>query len=425
MALTLDITDLGEDGEGIARGEEAAGEDGIMRRPVYVVPGAVVGDVIAVTQSEWRGRSFEVSAFQLVTRSEERRDSFCRHTGCGGCALREYSLGGAAEAKRQRLQKTLEKALSHTVRVAPVVSDGALAYRHRVRLHAAGRRVGYRRARSHEVLPFIDCPVLEPPFAEALARAVEVLAKSGACFGELDAVYGQGLALQLIAERSKPDAPMLDALRRLVSEKIAQGATLTAEKKSRRIGEPQVVRAHPSFSGPARFALEPGVFSQANWAMNARLIAAVLAAVPATVSVVELHAGAGNFTLPLAARQKIWASEIAEMAVMCARRNAETHAVSPSIAICADKDAVALAPKADVLLVDPPRTGMKIVAGQLAQNPRFSRIVYVSCDAASLARDSQLLAPAYALTSVVPFDMFPGTPHIEALAIFERSAADF
>lgn len=409
--LQLQVSALGENGEGVGRVE---GE-------VYFVPGAIAGDVVAVKKSEAKHRAQWVSEFAIIRASPDRRPPYCAALSCGGCSLRVMELRAASEHKRQRVIDALQRIALSDVAVAPVVSDGQLAYRHRVRLHSDGTRTGYRKAGSHQVLALGACPVLEPALEQAL-RDIARICERFKVVGEIDAVAGDDrLALQIDPERDPEHAHK--AAGELL--KIAAGVIVADKKKHRRYGEPYVLRTHPSMSGPPRFYLEPGVFSQANWEMNKALVALVMAAVPPDAQVLELHAGAGNFTVPLAARQSVHATELDERAVMCARRNLEEHAADkrqPKGRIEVMSDVAASQLEGDVVVLDPPRTGAGRATEALVKKGRASRIVYVSCDPGTLARDVKTLESRYTLTQVTPVDMFPGTPHIEMVAVFDRKS---
>jgi 23S rRNA (uracil1939-C5)-methyltransferase len=185
-------------------------------------------------------------------------------------------------------------------------------------------------------------------------------------------------------------------------------------------GKPPKRHGDPYVLLNGRFFLEPGVFSQANLALNARLVTLVGERVPADKRILELHAGAGNLTLGLKGR--VVATEWDEQAVMCLRRNLETHGRRDvTVAQLGDLDAWrAHGADAEVLVLDPPRVGAKQTMAAVAAAPgRLERIVYVSCDPASLARDVKTLATAFRLVETVPLDMFPGTPHVESLSVLQ------
>ena len=145
-------------------------------------------------------------------------------------------------------------------------------------------------------------------------------------------------------------------------------------------------------------------------------------AVPANARVLSsLHAGAGNFTLPLAARQRVHATELEERAVMCARRNLEGHGLQATIEVLGDVAASVHDAECRASSIRRGWALRKRATALRAPKRKPAHIVYVSCDPATLARDAKTLAPRYALARVTPIDMFPGTPHVEAVAEFVRT----
>ena len=144
---------------------------------MFFVPGAIPGDAVAVKKSESRQRAQWVTEFAIASASPDRCAPFCVVQACGGCALRVMNLQAAAEHKRQRVIDSLQRIAGIVTEVLPVVADGALAYRHRVRLACRWQAsVGYRRAFSHQVLALGACPVLEPALAQAMRDIARIFA---------------------------------------------------------------------------------------------------------------------------------------------------------------------------------------------------------------------------------------------------------
>jgi 23S rRNA (uracil1939-C5)-methyltransferase len=169
---------------------------------------------------------------------------------------------------------------------------------------------------------------------------------------------------------------------------------------------------------------EPDLFTQAYPQMNDALVAAVLRALsPAPgMRVLEFHAGLGNFTVPLVlAGASVTAVEQNRRSAILGRRNLAAAGVNAMLLERADHDALGLVSESDRVLLDPPRTGAKQLAETLAQRGP-ERLVYVSCDPATLARDARTLAEGgYQIKSLELFDMFPETPHVESLLVMQRS----
>lgn len=188
--------------------------------------------------------------------------------------------------------------------------------------------------------------------------------------------------------------------------------------------------ARPTVSGPDGEPLGLGVdgFAQAHASLNAALAATAVARCGAEgKSVLELHAGAGNFTVLLArAARRVVVVETHPGSVAALRDNLASRGLDAKVTVRAEsaEDAVRRGVKADVVLLDPPRTGAREVCELLARNP-VRRVVYVSCDAATLGRDVTLMMERYAVTSLEAFEMFPHTPHVETVVTLQarRGAA--
>jgi len=185
-----------------------------------------------------------------------------------------------------------------------------------------------------------------------------------------------------------------------------------------RFGDPRVL-----VEGPDGAPLRAGIdgFTQANAAVNALLAAHVVErAACAGRDVFEFHAGAGNLTVALArAARRVTALESDADAVAALRENLAARGLANVTVRHARDEAVTAAVRADVAVLDPPRTGARAVAENLAKHP-VRRVVYVSCDPATLGRDLAVLSGAYALTGLTAFEMFPHTLHVESVATLER-----
>jgi tRNA/tmRNA/rRNA uracil-C5-methylase (TrmA/RlmC/RlmD family) len=169
-------------------------------------------------------------------------------------------------------------------------------------------------------------------------------------------------------------------------------------------------------------------FFQGNRFLLRELVAAAVAAIPDSGEVVDLYAGVGLFSVALAStgRSGVVAVEGDHSSGADLRENARAHAPRLDARVQRVEDYLAAhrVPRTATVLIDPPRTGLSNAAadGVLRHGPR--RIVYVSCDPATLSRDARkLLDGGYRLDALRAFDLFPSTPHVEALAVFTRAAA--
>jgi 23S rRNA (uracil1939-C5)-methyltransferase len=308
---------------------------------------------------------------------------------CGGCAWQHVAYPHQLEAKRRILADALARiaGLELPLPIGMRPSPAAYGYRSRTRVLVRGGRVGYRRRRSHALCATARCPLLVPPLQERLA---ELAAAPPPRDGEWE--------LACAGEQTRAGPP------------TRPGPRLELRVAGERVG------------------FSPGVFAQSNALLLEPLVAALLAAAGSGRRVIELFAGAGLFTLGLARR---FASAVAvesdPRAVDDLRHNLAAARLT-NVEVIGERVEQALASGAlagaspEVAVLDPPRTGLPPGAAGALAGLGAGRIVYLSCDPATLARDLALLAEAgYALRSVEGFDLFPQTPHVEALAVSERA----
>ena len=408
--------------EGLAKGGDAvAHHDG---RAVFVDRGAP-GDRVLVDLMERPGeRELHAHLVEVIERGPNHVEPVCPVADrCGGCRWMRVAYPAQAIAKEKIFFDALERigrVSRASIDAKPIVpAPNALAYRRRARLHVRREHVGYIREKTHELVEIHGCPVLEPALDSAVKRLPDALAKHQllARVKEIDLVC-EGAAWSLALHLDKLTGVLSDRAEKLVRELDARGAVLLSEN------------AKPMMIGkPVLGTLRPDVFAQVNAGSNAGLVDAAVAQLGATNDqhVLELFAGSGNFTLPLAGQgARVVAIESAGPALGLLRSAANSRGLADKVRIV-EGDALerARALAADgqrfaSLLLDPPRSGCSGLA-PVAHSLGVKRIVYVSCDPATLARDVRELSEAGFLPKwAQPFDLFPQTPHVEGVVRLER-----
>jgi 23S rRNA (uracil1939-C5)-methyltransferase len=372
--------------EALASGGEGVGRDPHGR--VVFVAFTAPGDRVRARVIERRARFARASLEALLEPGAARVAPSCGVFGdCGGCAWQHVEYAAQVEAKREILHDALRRLGGIELGAPPDVlaCPSPWHWRSRTRVLAKGGRVGYRRRGSHALCATSRCPVLVPELEAELAALARRAPSGDPPEWELSAGAG--------ATRATPLSHPLAAEPRLAFEVCGD-----------------------------RFEFSPGVFVQGNARMHDALAAAVHEAAGHGRLGVELFAGAGFFTLGLARRfERLVVVESERRSVADLRRNL-AHAGLAHVEVRggrAERELASLA-DADALVVDPPRTGLPPgMAEALARRPP-ARLVYVSCDPATLARDLRaLLAGGMRLASVRGFDLFPHTPHVETVAVVQ------
>jgi 23S rRNA (uracil1939-C5)-methyltransferase len=388
---------------------------------VVFVRGAAPGDLVEA-EVTGEGRFEHARTLRVLQAGPARVEAPCPIVEwCGGCPLQHVAYEAQLAAKGELTADALERIGGFprgSYELAAIVeSPQRFRYRRRARLHRAGQgKWGFAQAGRVDVTPVAACLLFEP-LLEELADVVRAA-------GDLPGVLDVGL----LAGESKgaldlrPEGAVTPGLRqraaRLLANKRVRGITLGTEV----LGDPVIADA-PLRNG-ARLRARPDTFAQANRGAVPLLQQATAAALGDAARVLELFCGSGTLTLPLLSNTRaVTAVESAGPALALLRRSAD-EAGLPVKLIAGDAAEIARTfdGPLDAALLDPPRTGAAgAVMALAALKP--PRIVYVSCDAPTLARDGKLLASAgYALTHAVPLDLFPQTAHFEIVATFERKS---
>ncbi len=425
--LEGEVVDLSSDGRGVVRTEG---------KTVFVAD-ALAGEKVIYRRRK-RRRSFdEAELLEVITPSPDRVEPPCPHFGqCGGCSLQHLRPEAQISAKQNELREAFRR-IGQGVepeRWLEPLTASSTGYRRRARLackqvHGKGRvLVGFRERNGRYVADIHTCPVLDErigcllgPLSELIGglSCPDQIPQIEVSAGDDDVI----LLLRHLAELTGDDAIALArfASAHQVHWYLQSGGPDTV----RPLEQPLTLRyALPEYGVDLEFG--PTDFIQVNAGLNRRMVAQALQLLdaPAGAKVLELFAGLGNFTLPMARQGlQVTAVEGSEELVAKGRANAERHGLEVSYLVAdlfkVSGDENWMQDRYEYALFDPPRSGAaEIIPLLLKKPPR--RIVYVSCHPGSLARDAgALVAGGYKLSAAGVMDMFPHTGHVESIACFD------
>ncbi|MBF0218988.1 MAG: 23S rRNA (uracil(1939)-C(5))-methyltransferase RlmD [Gammaproteobacteria bacterium] len=438
QAVVVSVTDLTHDGRGVAS---------VEGKRVFI-EGALPGEEVSFTYVEQHS-NYDVGVVAKVLRpSPERVIPPCAAYGeCGGCALQHLDALAQLRAKERQMVENLRRIGKVNVsEIAAPLRGSTLGYRRKSRLGvkkvaAKGRvLVGFRERRSSYLTNMWRCEVLHPAAGAQLAGWSERLAQldAGDRIPQLEvAVDEVGLTMVL----RNLDPLTLDDLQRLQQWQEEEGITLwlqpagpdsitTLDSYAKEIPANPAALKLLSYTLPEfalRYYFLPTDFTQVNFEINQLMVAQALAWLNPTANetVLDLFCGIGNFTLALARRAKYLVGvEGSAAAVERARYNATANGLSNVEFHLADLNSPTMTTAAwwqhpfTSVLLDPSREGAEAVMPLLAKKG-VKRIVYVSCNPATLARDIGILVNqhGYRLERVGVMDMFPHTAHVESMAL--------
>jgi len=393
--------------------------------PTWFVPGALPNEVVEATSDHEARRYVRGSLVRVIEASPDRTAPPCVIADrCGGCSWQHVRPSAQARFKREIVANQLRHVVpAEKVRLA--FEGAALGYRRRVRMHYEQRGgefvLGFRAEQSHDLVDVSTCMVLVPALDRSLQRlrsVADVLAPNGQILALTD---GSQVVVGLPGIR--PEEPRMERLQTLLDDTII-GIEVRGGRQAARIGRARL--EIDAIAGLAPLRLGPFSFAQAQGPGGLRLIHHVARAARAEgLRVLELHAGDGNFTRALATMAKVWASDTDEEAIESLREL--TRRSELPIRAHRRKDATTLSKLIErgtrfpVVVLDPPRAGLGENETRDLCRVADGRIVYVSCDPATLARDLAVACKhGFAVQDVAVFDLMPMTPEVEAVATLVR-----
>jgi len=404
----LAVAYLGVRGDGVADG---------LHGPVFL-PFTLPDEEVLV---EFGAPSPKLLAIERA--SVDRVGPICRHFGdCGGCRLQHWRHAPSLVWKRGLVLEAL-RAQGIEAHVASIV-DAHGAGRRRAIFHARrdakGTHVGFMRMGSHAIIAIEECPILAPSMAMSLSVATdvaEILTKSNK---PLDiAVTATDAGLDIAVKGHGPLTPA-------ESERVVALATRHDLARCANHNEVIVERRQPLMViGSCRVAPPPGVFLQPTMQGEAALAALVADGVGEARNIVDLFCGIGPFALRLAAKAQISAFDSEADAIAALIKAARgVSGLKPVRGEARDLFRRPLLPLEingfDAIILNPPRQGAQAQIRELARS-RALRVVYVSCNAATFARDAAvLIRSGFRLERVTPVDQFRYNFHVELVGVFIR-----
>jgi len=424
----LTIHALDAEGRGVARNSQGK---------VVFVEGALGGELVDAQQLRDK-RKFDLArAVTILEPSSGRREPRCPYFGrCGGCATQHADARTQMAAKQRGLEDCLERIGKVTPEsLLPIVYGEEWGYRRRARFSArfvesrGGAMVGFRERRSTFVADMKSCEVLPPEISALIVPLRDLVAALSVRerVPQIEVAAGEGGTVLLFRHLEPLNADD-KVLVREFAERHRVNVWLQPEGQDS--AKPFWPEAHESlyYELPEfglRIAFQPSDFTQVNFGVNRVLVSRAMRLLDPQPGerIADLFCGLGNFSLPIAARgAEVIGFEASAPLIERARQNALSNKVVAQFEV-ADlfKPDIGHFGRFDKFLIDPPREGAAgVVHGLPDEWPR--RIVYVSCDPATLARDAGTLVngKGFRLVSAGVVNMFPHTAHVESIALFER-----
>ena len=441
----VDIIDNGFEGEGIAK----------IDNFTIFIPGTIKGEkvkiiIVKVLSSHGFGKIVEI-----IEKSQARQDVDCNtYKRCGGCNLRHVKYEETLKMKQNAVQSLVNKTLKNKLQVKETVGmENPLHYRNKAQypigINKQGEPViGVFANRTHEVIPIDNCLIQNKKSEEIAKFIIEFIKEKNISI--YDEKTGKGLVRHIVTKVGIKTGEIMCVIvinghkipneNELVENLKTRYPEIKAIVKNINIKNTNVILGQENINlygtgyiedilGEYKFKISPLSFYQVNPVQAEKLynLGVSMAEITKNDVVFDLYCGIGTISLFMSKfAKKVYGIEIVEEAVKMAKENAESNNVSNTEFFAGDVEIVLddlinnKGIKADVVMFDPPRKGLdkKSIENILKIKPK--KIVYISCNPATLIRDLADFENEYDIKTIIPVDMFPYTSHIECVSVLQH-----
>ncbi|OEJ67158.1 class I SAM-dependent RNA methyltransferase [Magnetovibrio blakemorei] len=424
LTVQVSIDKLGAQGDGLAKAS-------ILSRPqTLYIAGALPGEVVLAQTVSKRGDGLVAQLIEVQQASPLRKEPGCPHFNtCGGCALQHLELNAYAAFKRDRVvQALVQRGFQNPPVTEPILTGEGTRRRVIFTAQKRGKLVlfGYNAHASHDIVAVNRCPLLVDSLnalIEPLNQALNSILKDG----ERTRVHVTACENGADVMIEGSETPGLAAREALATFVQSTDAVRVSWKEDGQNPEPIAQESPPMiYLSGVPVELPPGAFLQASVEGEHAIRDAVLAGIgPKAGRVADLYCGLGSFSIPLAQQVIVDAVDATEAPVKALERAAGRAGLGGRVkAQVRDLDRQPFdgkeLAKFDAVVFDPPRSGAAEQVSRLA-GADVDRVVGVSCNPATFARDARILVDGgYELLSVQPIDQFTYSPHVELVAHFSR-----
>ena len=435
--------------EGLGVGTIKTLEEGkMLRRPVFI-PFTVPGDEIDAEITEQKRKYSFAAIKSIINPSPARVIPPCPHfTVCGGCNLQHVEYNEQLKQKAAQIQFLLTRknvALPYDVKVLPAKLRHNYRWRARIAVQFTGGKVvaGFRKFHSHDIIPVKTCFIVAPEIVNLITllnKGESRLGSSGKLEQEIVVVVGESKKLGILVQLDEVPQSLRKQLKDFFEELYARNRRLIANlffEENRTTKSFGQVQEHITYkAGGLTFSFLPETFIQSNVPTNETLISTAIGYLQPQQSelIVDLYAGLGNVSLPMAKRCSfVVAVEGHEASVLLGRINAYQNGIENTLFLHRSTEKYLYEyiktmrsgketeeyRKADAIILDPPRTGCTpdVLKSLLYSGVR--KILYISCNPVTLANDLSKLSERYVVKEITGVDMFPDISHVETVVFLE------
>lgn len=378
---------------------------------VIFINGAIPEEVVEISIVE-KKRDYSIARVNsIVEPSPDRIEPPCHLFGlCGGCQFQFISYERQVKMKEEILLDSVSRIGGTEMTLSPALTDNNYFYRHRGQFKVSPDGLaGFYKESTREVVPVNECKLMRPEINAILKKLGNVLA--GMKEIHLSCSDSVNALIKFNHSASKEKHFTFD-----LENKLREiGLSGIAFENGESIGKDYITLDLNSI----QYTVTPWSFFQSHWELNKKVVSLITdeLKVSAETSVLDLYAGAGNFSLPVAKQgAQVIAVEENKHAVEDGQRNIRLNNIENCKFVVSSAEKYKISKKPDIVILDPPRTGLNKAVIEKLMSSVPSQIAYISCNPATFSRDFKKLKEKYNIDSLRMIDFFPNTYHIEAIA---------
>jgi len=378
------------------------------------MPGETVEVAVANEKPDYISASVE----KIIDPSPERVEPPCKYVGiCGGCRYQHIPYALQVKMKEEILKDSLRRLAGiETELEEPIMRDIPWHYRLRAQFSVSEGGVGFHKRGTNEVINVDKCLIMNREINEVIPKINAVIKQYK--IKELHITGSESLIAKVVTRKkalSRSDAGQLASS--LLDCGISGLHIFVGENEPLSFGDPFLTLDLLDL----KYTILPPSFVQCNWIVNTDVASFLTSHLQPLQGkkILDLFAGAGNFSLPLAGAAEVTAVEGNANAIESGKRNVEVNNIENYKVVKSPAEKFTSEERFDIVILDPPRPGLHKRLTKNVLNMMPERIVYISCNPATFARDLKKLSEKYELESVRMIDFFPQTFHIESLAFLK------
>jgi 23S rRNA (uracil1939-C5)-methyltransferase len=386
---------------------------------IVFIKGLIPGEKAEVLIKEVKKDYYFARVTNIIESSPDRIDAPCKYYNiCGGCHLQHINYDRQIRIKEEILIDSLKRISCIDVTLSdPLIYEKPFNYRHRGQFKIDNRNIGFYKEKTHDVVDISNCPIMTDAINNYFSLAKDTLLmemKGNKISGinEFNITYGDKAIMLIKYKEGFITKGLIDRL----LNKGFSGIFVTSNQNVSVYGDEYTIFELDGL----KYSLSPMSFLQSHWKLNQIVVRFVKDSLMPLkgLKILDLYAGAGNFTLPLSAEaDQIVGIEENPFAIKDGIRNLTLNGIKNYRFVLSSVESYDFKGSFDVFFIDPPRSGLtnRVISKLLSLKNLPKKIIYISCNPATLARDLKKLALKYEVESIRLIDFFPQTYHIESL----------